>query len=291
AAAIPFAILTRMPLQPMQSRNVAPLFAGLHRELIATLRQLDAAAWNRPTVAGEWRVRDVAGHLLDGDLRNLSAHRDSHLLAPDSPPRTYEDVVALINSLNASGVSYAARLSPQLLVALLDVTGRWVSEFIEALDPFAPALFPVAWAGEMESQNWMDTGREYTERWHHQMQIRDAVGAPLLLSDEWYEPLLDFSVRALPRAYRDVAAPDGTALTLNVGGDDALAWSIVRHEDGWRLYQGYSSDAAATVRISRDHAWRLFYNAMKGEEAAAAMEVSGDHALAAHLLAVRSVMV
>jgi hypothetical protein len=52
---------------------------------------------------------------------------------------------------------------------------------VAALPPHAEAPFGVAWAGETRSANWLDTGREYTERWHHQMQIRDAVGAPPLL--------------------------------------------------------------------------------------------------------------
>jgi hypothetical protein len=43
----------------------------------------------------------------------------------------------------------------------------------------------------------METGREYTERWHHQMQIREAVGAPGLLERRWYQPVLDLSVRAV----------------------------------------------------------------------------------------------
>src|SRR5436305_15018442 len=66
-----------MPLQPMQPRYVADLFAPLHRELIALLRGLTPEQWERPTVAGAWRVRDVAAHLLDGMLRRLSRRRSA----------------------------------------------------------------------------------------------------------------------------------------------------------------------------------------------------------------------
>ena len=254
------------------------------------LRGLDAAAWDQPTVAGTWRVREVAAHLLDGDLRKLAAHRDAHVPSPAAPPRTYSDVVGLINSLNASGVGYAARLSSRLLVDLLDVTGGWVSEFVESLDPELPALFPVAWAGEAESKNWMDTGREYTERWHHQMQIRDAVGLPLLLDDVWYKPLLSFSVRALPRVYADVAAPSGAALTLRIR-DSEMSWSIVRNAKRWSLRDGAVTGASADVSVSRDDAWRLFYNAYSRDAAASALRIEGDRALALHLVNARSVMV
>src|SRR5436190_12380264 len=107
-------------------RSAATLFAPLHRELIALLESLSAEAWNAPTVAGQWRVRDVAAHLLDGDLRKLAMCRDGHFSsAPASPG--YKDLVDLINSLNATGVAYGARLSPRLLIELLAVTGKWVS--------------------------------------------------------------------------------------------------------------------------------------------------------------------
>jgi hypothetical protein len=68
------------PLTPVDTRE---LFAPLHAELIGLLRGLSDADWERPTVAGAWRVRDVAAHLLDGDLRKLSAGRDGHQMPPD----------------------------------------------------------------------------------------------------------------------------------------------------------------------------------------------------------------
>src|SRR3954471_18106333 len=102
------------PLSSLAPRYVADLFAPLHGELLALLRGLDAADWERPTVAGAWRVRDVAAHLLDGELRTLAAHRDGHALSAGGPVSTYGDVVALVQQLNAGGVAFGARLSPRL---------------------------------------------------------------------------------------------------------------------------------------------------------------------------------
>jgi hypothetical protein len=84
-------------------------------------------------------------------------------------------------------------------------------------------------AGEQQSENWMDTGRDYTEHWHHQMQIRDAVGRPRLLEPRWFEPLLDLSVRALPHGYAAVAAADGATVTLHVTGE--TTGSVVGNAD------------------------------------------------------------
>ena len=268
-----------MPLKPLAPRYVADLFAPLHRELIALLPGLTPEQWERPTVAGAWRVRDVAGHLLDGMLRKLSRGSSGQR------PRSYEEIVALINDLNATGVAYWQRHSPEVLTDLLEIAGGRVAALVESLDPHAVANISVAWAGEETSENWMDTGREYTEWWHHQMQIRDAVGAPPLLVARWIAPLLDFSVRALPRAYASLDAPEGTTASIYI---DDEAWTVRREHDQWALYEGAPESPTTTVRLDADTAWRLFYNALRGRAAAV---VTGDATLAEPLFRTRSVMV
>ncbi len=278
-------------MHPVTPIETAPLFPALHAELIGLLHGLDESGWEQPTVAPRWRVRDVAAHLLDGDLRKLSACRDGLALSGGQSPSGLEAVVRLVNSLNASGVEYARRLSPRLLIELLEVSGPKMSAFVASLPPDGESLFAVDWAGESVSANWMDIGREYTERWHHQMQIRDAVGTPGLLERRWLEPLLDISVRALPRSYANVDAADGTAVTLEVEGEFPLAWSLVRSPDGWRLFRGAAERPAAAVKASRDEIWRLFYNALPVENARRTLRTSGETRLAEPLLLARSVLV
>ena len=271
--------------------HTADLFPPLLDELVRLLRGLRDADWERPTVAGAWRVRDVAAHLLDGDLRKLSYGRDRLGAGSSAPAASFEELVAFIGRANAGGVEYARRLSPRVITDLLEVTGRWVAEHVASLPPHEEALWAVAWAGEELSENWMDVGREYTERWHHQMQIRDAVGAPGLLDERWLRPLLDLSVRALPRTCAGVEAAVGTAVAFEVDGDGDLAWSVVREEDGWRVYRGAAADAAARVRVDADAAWKLLFNALPADQARARVSVAGDPRLAEPLLAARSVMV
>jgi hypothetical protein len=231
----------------------------------------------------------VAAHLLDGDLRKIAVYRDNHVLPMDRPIANDRDLARLVNGLNATGVAFAARLSPRLLVDLLEMTGGWVAQVIESLPPHGPARFPVSWAGESASENWMDTGREYTERWHHQAQIRDAVGVPRLLAPRWMEPLLDFSARCLPLAYASVDAPRGTAVTLAVEGETSGAWSVVR-EGTWRVFRGSPAAPAATVHATSDDVWRLFYNALTPGGEGERLRIDGDAALAQPLLRARSVI-
>jgi hypothetical protein len=278
-------------MQPLTPVYTAELFPALHAELITLLRGLDDADWMKPTVAGAWRVRDVAAHLLDGDLRKLSGGRDGYLPGPDGPISSFADIVGLIDRLNAGGVAFAQRLSPRVITDLLEVTGRWVSEYVAALPPHGDALHSVAWAGEERSENWMDTGREYTERWHHQMQIRDAVGAPGLLQRRWLHPLLDLSVRAFRRAYAGVDAEIGTAVVFDVDAEGENTWSVVREASGWDVLRGAASDPAARVRMDADAAWRLLYNALPPDAARVRVSISGDPALAEPMFRTRSVMV
>ncbi len=257
-------------------------------ELLRVLRDLDADDWQRQTLAPRWRVRDVAAHLLDNDLRKVAVYRDSHQLPLDKPLTSDRDLAEFVNGLNASGVGYAARLSPRLLVDLLEITGNWVAGLTESLTPHGRAIFAVSWAGEDASENWMDTGREYTERWHHQMQIREAAGQPLLLDPEWMSPLLDMSVRALPYAYRSLSPANGTAVTLEVSGQTNGTWNLTFIDGRWQIGAGARPSPNTIVRMTTDDAWRLFYNALRDSSR---IQIEGDRALAAPLLAARSVIV
>lgn len=278
-------------IQPVEPMFVAGLFPGLHEELMALLRGLREEDWDRPTVARRWRVRDVAAHLLDGDHRRLSAHRDGLRMAPPDPPiQGYEDLVRYLDHLNASWVEAMQRISPRLLVEMLALTGPQLSAFVATLDPFAPSL-GVGWAGEQVSETWFDMAREYTERWHHQAQIRDAVGAPGLNARQWLHPMLDASVRALPHAYRAVEVEEGTAVVFEVTGEAGDTWSLLRQAANWKLFRGEAESAACLLTLNDDTAWRLLYNALSPEETRARVAVTGDSALAEPLLRTRSVMV
>lgn len=271
--------------------HTAELFVPLHGELVALLESLAPGDWERPTVAGSWRVRDVVAHLVDTDLRRVSAQRDGHHGPPPDPPvASYRDLVAFLNALNRQWVQASERLSPQVLLEMARASGAACARVLADADPMAPALYPVVWAGETRSLMWMDVGRDYTEKWHHQQQIRDAVGAPLLLQARWTRTLFQLSVRALPRAYSGVEAPAGTAVQLDIGGPGGGSWHLTCDGTEWMLMEGVAEAPAATVHLTPDQAWRLLYNALP-PEGLPDLSITGDSGLAGPLLAARSVMV
>jgi uncharacterized protein (TIGR03083 family) len=231
-------------MKPPEPILTAPLFASLNEELVALLRGLSPDEWSAPTVAGAWTVKDVAAHLLDTTLRRLSMHRDGH----EPPPREVTSLGALVNDLNAEGVSFARRLSPAMLVDLHERYGAQLAEFFATLDPFAEAKWSVSWAGEERSPMWFDVARELTEKWHHQQQIRDAVSRPPLY-DRYLAPVLETFVRALPYTYRDVDAPGPIVLRI-----DEASWSLVQGT----LWRGEADDPVVRITLTGDAAWRLF---------------------------------
>jgi uncharacterized protein (TIGR03083 family) len=267
--------------------DTAHLFLPLHEELIALLQSLQPADWEKATACREWSVRDIAAHLLDGDVRKLSLVRDGFSIPPGRPVEEWHDLVAFLNELNATWVRAARRISPRLLVQLLAVTGPQVAELVASLDPEAPAMHAVAWAGDQVSPNWFDTAREYTERWHHQQQIRDAAGAAPLYARRWMHPALDAFVRALPHTYRDIEAAEGVCVTFVIEGDAGGEWTMMRDRGAWRLFVGRAAGASASVFVPADAAWRLFTKDPRG---ARSIRMEGDRALGEPFLSAVAVM-
>lgn len=258
--------------------------------LISLLSGLSGREWELPTLAGSWRVRDVAAHLLDGFLRTLSYARDHH--AGDMPGsiRSYAELVDHLNRLNADWVTAMRRVSPRVLIELIDMASAGSTDYLATLDMDAPAIFSVAWAGQERSPNWFHIAREYSERWHHQQQIRHAVGQDgPLLDTELYRPFLDTCVQALPHHYRDVPAAANDALRIEVPG--VAAWDMIHDGRQWRLSPPQPGPARCDISISPARAWMLFMNSLSLPEARHAMGVTGDGALADRFLTVRAVMV
>lgn len=281
-----------MTLTPPEVRDTRHLFRPVSRNLVALLRALQPQDWGRPTVAGSWTVRDVVAHLLDSTLRRLSFHRDG--MAPPPPSRAIaseRDFVAFINDLNAQWIASSKRLSSRVLTDLYERASREVADWFEALPLKAPALFPVSWAGEQISEGWFDIGREFTELWHHQQQIRMAVGATGLADHRYLGAVIDIAMRGLPYAFRDVSADPGQSVVIEVTGNAGGRWTLVREHDRWRLWCGEAGAATTRLRLDDDAAWRLLFNALPEAEAALIVHIEGRADLGRALLQARSVIV
>jgi uncharacterized protein (TIGR03083 family) len=268
-------------LQPPRPVEVRDLFAEDRRALLALLGDLTDAQWAAPTVCAGWTVKDVALHLLGGDLGNLSRRRDGFL---GTRPAPGEPVVAFVNRVNDEWLRAARRLSCQVVVELLAALGPPLFDHFATLDGLALGG-PVSWAGPAPAPVWLDLAREYTERWHHQQHIRDAVGRPGETERRFLDPVLATFVHALPVTYRDVVAPAGTAVHLQIAGAAAGDWTVVRDADGWRLFEGEPEGTpAARVCLADGLAWRLFTRGVAPADARSQAQVTGDVPLGERLL-------
>lgn len=257
--------------------------------LLELLRSLTAEDWEKQTVSPKWKVKDVAAHLLDTPLRGVSIARDGYL--PEAPRISSSvELAAYINRLNEEGVRLYRRLSPAVLISLMQVASQLLAEYHRSRDPHASAPYGVSWAGEEKSANWFDTAREFTERWHHQQQIRLAVNKPGIMTRELYHPVLDCFLRALPFTYRTVSAKPGTYVQINVSGECGGSWYLSRIEQAWQLTEEPLGDKLSETIIPQEIAWRIFTKGIDRESALLQVKISGDTQLGLHALQVVSIV-
>ena len=274
-------------MKPIFTAHLLPV---VETRLLELLRSLTTPEWELQTVAPEWKVKDVAAHLLDTQLRKLSRVRDGYVPGPQPQIASRDDLVALINRLNREGVAMYRRLSPAMLISMMQVASSEYAIFHEGLDPMAEAGFGVSWAGEDKSLNWFDTARELTERWHHQQQIRLATNRPGIMTRELYYPVLDCFMRALPFKYRDKTAPPGTQLQFNVSGECGGRWYLYREGDRWVQVESPQGQQLSETTIPQDIAWRLFTKGISREAAASAVTVTGDRDLGSHVVSMVAII-
>ena len=264
--------------------EVTRLLRPERASLLALLESFTDRRWRAPTVCPGWSVKDVALHLLGDDLGLLSRRRDGFAPAgAPAEPGDWQELVAFLERLNQTWVQAARRISPRLLCELLAVTGEATRRYLAALDPFAMEGH-VAWVGAEPVPNWLDVAREYTERWTHQQQIRDAVGVPGLKQPRFLAPVLATFVHALPRAFAAVPAPAGAAVEVAVRGDGGGRWVLTRAPDGWRLAAGTARRPLARVALDAETAWRLWTRGIRQDAARAAVSVSGDRTVGLRVL-------
>ena len=276
-----------MPAIPVPTIH---LFPRLEEELIQLLQSLSAEEWNQPTIARLWTVKDVAAHLLDGNLRMLSIVRDKYVGDPPDQINSYDDLLRYLNKLNADFVAAMKRVSPANLLQLMETTGKQYCEQLNSLDPFAPAMFAVSWAGDTISPNWFHIAREYTERWHHQQQIRDAVGKPGIMQRELYHPVLETFMFGLPHGYRNTAAADGTLVKISITGDAGGNWWLLRKEGKWTLTADNNLQVKAHCSIDGAVAWKLFTKSWRKKDVLNHFSIEGDSSLAEPVLEMITVM-
>lgn len=264
--------------------DVTASLAPEREALLATLRSLAPDEWSLPTECPAWDVKGIALHVLGDDLSLLARQRDEAtngllLYAEDHPGL---DVRQLLDGFNEQWVTAATFLGPALVVALLEISGRWTDEYYRAVDLDQPGE-PVGWFGATgPSPMWQAVAREYVERWVHHHQILRAVGRPAL--DGPLAEVAEHVALAGPAArIPALGAEPGDEIEVRMG---ARPWTLRRGADGWTLTAGAAAAPRATVALRADEVAAVL---TRGPNTAAeTTELLGDVALAGALAAALS---
>lgn len=251
-------------------------------ELLALLDDLSPEEWRAPSLADGWRVKDVALHILDGDLGWLSRGRDGDQSRLIKVTDDYRAFVAALDAKNQRWVEGASGLSRRLVRELLAWTGDQVASYHESLDLTDPKEH-ITWARGIQAPGWLGVGRDFTERWVHQMQIRGALGREGD-HDRFLPVVLSVFVWGFPAQYR-VEAAAGTVVLLDFGA--AGSWHLRNDGRQWVLGEGEADKAVATLQASPDAAWKL----LTGADYDRGVSTIGPPAFAEPLLRVRSIIV
>jgi uncharacterized protein (TIGR03083 family) len=251
------------------------------RDLLDLLAGLEDEEWMAPSPCAGWRVKDVVSHLLDDDLGWLSRDRDDDLDGLIPMELDYRDFVDALNQRNQRWVDATGGLSRRLMRELLAWTGERVAAYHDTVSLTEPA--GVIWAGG-QVPGWLGLGRDLTERWVHQQQIREAVGSPG--GHHRYLPaVLSVFVWAFPQQYQP-QVDTGTVVNLEFGPQ--ARWHLIRRDHGWELEDGQAGWPAADITADMDSAWRQLTGA---STPLGAVTTDGPAHLAQPLLDVRSIIV
>src|SRR5438045_3245995 len=121
----------QLPIHP-DPIDTAHLFPEVLEHLLALLAALSDEEWRMPTVCPGWSVNDVALHLLGVEIGNLSSRRDG--FSDPSWKSLDAGPIKALNRWNEAWVQASRRISPALLLQLLEVTGRGMARYVAGLD-------------------------------------------------------------------------------------------------------------------------------------------------------------
>jgi hypothetical protein len=88
----------------------------------------------------------------------------------------------------------------------------------------------------------------------------------------------------LPHVYREVDAPAGTTVLVEISGECGGQWFLSRGPTTWELVTGSTRDFAARVTIAQELACRLFTKGIDRHSAQTQIEIEGNRSLGEKVL-------
>ena len=273
--------------------DVLTVYPSLLQALIDTLQALPEEQWDHKTLLPNWRIRDIAAHIASGALRKLSA-LSTYKPLQERTLVDYNVLLATISENNEKWVELLRNLHPALLISLINKYYGMLLEEFRNMTPNAKAVHAVAWAGENESENWFDISREYTELWHHQMQIEDSLGEIALLDDRYFTPFVETCFQALPYHYGNLEVDDFD-FAIEIVGMSPGKYRFMKNSGKYRLAKADESEDASSadssMRITKDVLWKLLTGAPTTGRKIDRPLITGDSGIVSHFEKMRCIMI
>ena len=242
--------------------NAVNLFQRLNSKLFELLSGLSSEQWNKNLSGGNSKVKDIAIQLLDESRQNLFHFFD-------------------VSDLNDIQINSYKDFNPETYLSDLQIIHEQLGPYFNKIPTFSgldnnSKLSVIA----------IDLLKIYAKNWLYQQEIRQAVGASLLLESDFYHPFLEYCMRFLPKHFENVCQANDTIISIEIVAETNLAWQLIRVEKAWDLVENQSySDAQ--VYIDQNIAWILFSGGVDIYEASQYWQVIGNQDLGRHVLSLR----
>ena len=276
----------------MKAVETLHLFEDLNQELIYFLADLRPDEWTLPTALPGRTVKDLAAHLVDGSIRRISMQRDHYFVEHGRDLSQLNTLIDYIQLLNKEWILAMRRVSTRVLVDMIKRYDKEVFELFSRLKSDDEALYPVAWAFQSSSPNWFDIAREYTEKWHHQMQMRMATGRPLLMSERFLLPVYETFLLALPAHLDRCTRLEGKhLLELDIIGEIRLRNRLQFINGKWSFVPTDATIPHTRLQLPASIGWILFTNTDRNiANYLDNIKIEGDMELALQVLNMKTVL-
>jgi hypothetical protein len=242
--------------------NAVNLFQRLNSKLFELFSSLSSEQWNKNLSGGNSKVQDIAIQLLDESRQNLFHFFD-------------------VSDLNDIQINSYKDFNPETYLSDLQIIHEQLGPYFNKIPTFSgldnnSKLSVIA----------IDLLKIYAKNWLYQQEIRQAVGASLLLESDFYHPFLEYCMRFLPKHFENVCQANDTIISIEIVAETNLAWQLIRVEKAWDLVENQSySDAQ--VYIDQNIAWILFSDGVDIYEASQYWQVIGNQDLGRQVLSLR----
>ncbi len=259
---------------------------------IPFLKNLSVTDWKRKTILPNWRVVEIVAHLLSGAIRKYSSilnYQSGNIKHQEK--LSYNYLVNYINTKNEKWVNILKDLNTNYLIELLNENYNRLISKLNELNPKHHFIHSVAWAGEDISKNWFDIAREYTELWHHQMQIREVFNDYKILEDYYFHDVINTFFMALPYHFKKLKVDNDYKICIKIIDMKNGNWILNKSKNLFTVINQPMNNNINIVEIEKSISWKIFTKAISHTKAKSLINYRGDESICLHILKMVCIMI